>query len=584
MYEIVIKLPQRPETVGKLVVGNYRIGSSPAAHIQINRPDVSARHALLSVKKDGCFVQDAGSKNGTYLNGKRVGEEPTTVPSDSLIQVGESTIRVRNSKDVAKAVQAANAGQAAPEKSGSGSAAASAPASQPAAQQAPASTEGRNIELLALSGIPYEMRQEIQKIKRKVHEDLLTRVNLKSLTLSSADYEQTRSQAQQTIHAILVELQSKLPKGLDANILEKELIDEAVALGPLEGLLANPAVTEIMVNGCDNVYCEQSGRLYRTDMMFADDNQLLTTIERIVAPLGRRIDESQPLVDARLQDGSRVNAIIPPLAIDGPSLTIRKFSKKPLTIQNLIDYNSITQPAAELLRLSVVIRKNILISGGTGSGKTTLLNVVSNYIPNDERIVTIEDAAELRLSKDHIVRLEARPPNIEGRGAVTIRDLVRNSLRMRPDRIVIGECRGGEALDMLQAMNTGHDGSLTTIHANTPRDALARLETLVLMAGFDLPLRAIREQIASAISMIVQIGRLSDGSRKVLEVAEVTGMEGDVITTQEIFQFDQKGIDDNAKIIGKLCARGVIPTFTQELQQRGLAFDIGMFTEDDDDE
>jgi len=332
-----------------------------------------------------------------------------------------------------------------------------------------------------------------------------------------------------------------------------------------------------VANGGSQIYVEKAGNIYLTDLMFADNIQLLTVIERIVAPLGRRIDESQPLVDARLPDGSRVNAIIPPLAIDGPCLTIRKFSHDVLTAEMLIGFGSLSREMAEFMRLAVLLRKNILIAGGTGSGKTTLLNTLSNYLPNHERIVTIEDAAELKLQKDHIVRLESRPPNIEGRGQITIRDLVRNALRMRPDRIVVGECRGGEALDMLQAMNTGHDGSLTTVHANSSRDAIARLETLVMMSGFDLPLRAIREQIASALSLIIHISRMKDGTRKVKAITEVTGMEGDIITIQEIFVFQQTGLDADGKVQGRHVACGIVPTFIEEIQSAGIPFDIGIF-------
>jgi pilus assembly protein CpaF len=306
-----------------------------------------------------------------------------------------------------------------------------------------------------------------------------------------------------------------------------------------------------MVNGYNNIYIEKGGKIIKSDKKFSDDEAVLKTIERIVTPLGRRIDESMPYVDARLPDGSRVNAIIPPLAIDGPTITIRKFSKKKLSADDLINFGSITKEAVEFLKEAVVKRKNILISGGTGSGKTTLLNILSSFIPSDERIITIEDSAELKLLQEHIVRLEARPANIEGKGEITIRDLVKNALRMRPDRIVVGECRGGETLDMLQAMNTGHEGSMTTVHANSPRDAISRLEVMVLMAGTDLPLKAIREQIKSAIDIIVQQARLKDGSRKVTYVSEITGMDGDVILMQNVFEFEEIGFKDN-KIIGNL--------------------------------
>jgi len=357
-------------------------------------------------------------------------------------------------------------------------------------------------------------------------------------------------------------------------------VNEAIGLGPLEELIAIAEINEVMVNGPDNVYVEYKGKLFRTDMAFAENHQVVAAIERIVSPLGRRIDESSPMVDARLKDGSRVNAIIPPLSLVGPTITIRKFSKTPLQVKDLVSYGSLSNDIAKFLDICVKIRKNIIISGGTGSGKTTLLNILSSFLPNSERIVTIEDAAELQLRQEHVVRLESRPPNIEGKGEINIRDLVRNSLRMRPDRIVIGECRGGEALDMLQAMNTGHDGSLTTIHANSPRDALARLETLVLMAGFDLPLRAIREQIASAITVIVQISREKDGTRKVTHVSEITKMEGEIITMQDIFVYKQEGWSPDGKTMtGKHMPTGNVPTFMEEIKRANLDLDISIFSD-----
>jgi pilus assembly protein CpaF len=347
----------------------------------------------------------------------------------------------------------------------------------------------------------------------------------------------------------------------------------------LEELLADETVTEIMVNRKDQIYVEQKGKLTLSEKKFISDEQVRGVIERIVAPLGRRIDESSPLVDARLKDGSRVNAVIPPLALKGPCITIRKFSKKPFKVHDLIRFGSMTNKMGEFLELAVANRQNIFISGGTGSGKTTLLNVMSGFIPEDERIVTVEDAAELQLPQEHVVSLESRPPNIEGKGAILIRDLVKNCLRMRPDRIVVGECRGGEALDMLQAMNTGHDGSLTTAHANSPRDALSRIETMVLMAGMDLPTRAIREQMASAVNLIVQQSRMTDGSRKITYITEITGMEGDKITLQDIFLFKQTGYDkEKQKVIGEYVATGMVPKFIDKLRSRGLNVNLEMFS------
>jgi pilus assembly protein CpaF len=360
--------------------------------------------------------------------------------------------------------------------------------------------------------------------------------------------------------------------------LVQEIIDDVLGLGPIEKFLNDAAVTEIMVNGPEKIYVERQGKLTLTGSRFSDEEHLRRVIERIVTKVGRRIDESSPLVDARLSDGSRVNAIIPPLAVNGSSLTIRKFGQVPLTVNNLISLGSMSPEMAELLQACVRARLNIIVSGGTGTGKTTMLNVLSSFLPSDERIVTIEDAVELQLQQDHVVRLESRPRNIEGKGEITIRDLVRNSLRMRPDRIVIGEVRGGESLDMLQAMNTGHDGSISTVHANSPRDAISRLETLVLMAGMDLPLRAIREQIASAVNVIVHISRLRDGTRRVTHVTEVQGMEGDIVTLQDAFTFDYSaGIDANGRFLGRAQPTGVRPRFVDHFAELGIQISPAVF-------
>lgn len=364
---------------------------------------------------------------------------------------------------------------------------------------------------------------------------------------------------------------------VDAKKVVQELINDVTGYGPINPLLLDPDVTEVMVNGPYMVYVEKKGKVQLTDVKFRDNDQVMYVIEKIVAPLGRRIDESSPMVDARLPDGSRVNAIIPPLALNGPTITIRKFSKDPYTIENLIEFGTVTRDMAQFLDACVKARLNIFISGGTGSGKTTTLNVLSGFIPNDERIVTIEDAAELQMSQDHVVSLESRPPNIEGKGAITIRNLVKNSLRMRPDRIVIGEVRGGEALDMLQAMNTGHDGSLATGHANSPRDMIARLETMVLMAGMELPIKAIRQQIAGAIDLIVQQARLKDGTRKVINITEVQDLEGDVVVLQDIFTFTQQGLDKSGKIIGKMVSTGIRPKFYERLEASGISIPPSIF-------
>lgn len=381
------------------------------------------------------------------------------------------------------------------------------------------------------------------------------------------------------IHSILEEIHQQENIPLEGRIKEslfREVLFEIIGFGPIQPALNDQEVTEVMVNGPHQVYIEKSGKLSKSNIQFKDNDHIIRIIEKIVYPLGRRIDHDSPMVDARLPDGSRVNAVIPPVAIDGPSITIRKFSKEKLTVENLIAFGSITPTAADFLKACVEARLNIIISGGTGSGKTTLLNILSGFIPRSDRIVTIEDSAELQLQQDHVVRLETQPPSLDNKGEITIRDLVRNSLRMRPDRIVVGEVRGGETIDMLQAMNTGHDGSLTTLHANTPRDALSRLETMAMMSGMDLPIRVIREQIASAVDLIVQQSRFTDGSRKVTHITEVAGMEGDTIVMTDVFKFKQAGVEDE-RILGTIQATGIRPQFSEHLQAAGFEMTAEMF-------
>jgi pilus assembly protein CpaF len=375
----------------------------------------------------------------------------------------------------------------------------------------------------------------------------------------------------------LKERRKDIPAGQNTAELKKSVLDAALGLGPLEDLLIDPSVTEIMVNAPDRIYVEKAGKLQLTQVTFLNRSAIHTAIERIVGPLGRRIDESSPMVDARLADGSRVNVIIPPLALDSPLVTIRKFPEKRMTIEDLMQRGALTEVMAEFLRLCVVSEKNIVISGGTGSGKTTLLNILASFIPDGERIVTIEDSAELQLPQEHVARLETRPPNIEGKGAVSIRDLVKNSLRMRPDRIVVGECRGGEALDMIQAMSTGHDGSMTTLHANSPDDALRRLETMMMMAGMDLPLKAIRDNIFAAVHIVVQASRFSDGTRKISSIAEISAMYDGNIQLQEIFTFHRSGLRQDGSVEGKHVPTGVIPTFVDELRDAGVGVDMSLF-------
>jgi len=419
-------------------------------------------------------------------------------------------------------------------------------------------------------------QHSFQEMKSRLHRTLINRMDLTKL--SSLTSEQVHAEVSRLAEVVLA--QEAMP--LSASERERLVNDvqhELFGLGPLEPLLKDPTVSDILVNSHDMIYIERRGKIEATNVRFKDDEHLMRVIERIVSSVGRRIDESSPMVDARLQDGSRVNAIIPPLSIDGPVLSIRRFGADPLRMAALVENKALTRDIADMLQMVVHARLNILISGGTGAGKTTLLNALSAFIPENERIVTIEDSAELQLQQPHVVRLETRPPNIEGKGEVTQRDLVKNALRMRPDRIVIGEVRGGEAIDMLQAMNTGHDGSLTTVHANTPRDAVARLETMIQMTGMRLSDRAMRQQIASALNLVVQVARLSDGSRRVTSISEITGMEGETITMQEIFMFERSGVDQQGQVIGRFRPTGIRPRFAERLKASGLQLPRVFFEE-----
>jgi len=417
-------------------------------------------------------------------------------------------------------------------------------------------------------------RTEYQQVKADLHRKILDRLDLEKLgrTPSDAARDEVLLLIRNTVNSEAVPLSFA-----ERERLAREILDEIFGLGPLEPLLKDPTISDILVNGFDKVYVERAGKIESTGLSFKDDAHLMQIIDRIVSRVGRRVDESSPMVDARLGDGSRVNAIIPPLAIDGPCLSIRRFGRDPITARNMIENKTLTEPMLELLSAVVKGRLNLVVSGGTGAGKTTLLNVLSGYIPNTERIVTIEDAAELQMKQEHVVRLETRPPNIEGKGAVRQRQLVINSLRMRPDRIIVGEVRGEEAFDMLQAMNTGHEGSLTTVHANSPRDAMARLESMFSMANLNLPERAMRQQIASAIHAVVQVSRLSDGTRKVMSISEVTGIESEVIMMQDIFLFDRRGIDEGGKVRGAFRASGIRPKFADRLATAGCRLRPAMF-------
>ena len=533
----------------ELADGSYIIGRGESCRIRFNFPDVSDRHAILTVRDGAVSIEDLNSVNGTYVNGEPI-DRRFVLDGSHVVQIGSSMLRVSND----------DAGEVREE--------------EPVVEEEPKE------ESEPQASDP--MRDLRRSVQDQIQRELLKRMDMKRLTEQGADRDRFEEVAQEKIRQIIDEVIAKdrLPAGIDPLRLEEDVFNEAMRLGPLEGLLNDDSVSEIMVNGPSKVYVERNGRLELSDCQFTDDASVLAVIERIVAPLGRRIDESQPYVDARLSDGSRVNAIIAPLSLSGPTITIRKFAKKALTPEDFIRFGTWTHNMAEFMKLCVLLRKNIIVAGGTGSGKTTLLNLLSGYVPENERIVTVEDAAELRLQQPHVVRLEARPANIEGKGAVTIRDLVRNCLRMRPDRIIVGECRGGETLDMLQAMNTGHDGSLTTVHANSPRDVISRLETMVLMSGMDLPSRAIREQIASAVDIIIHESRLSDGSRKVVAISEVTGLEGSQIVMQDLFTFRQTGIGERGKIIGDFAPTGAMPTFFDQLAGRGFSVEPRMFDPD----
>ena len=536
----------------ELEEGTYLIGRGESCRVRFPSPEVSERHAILTVRAGCAVLEDLHSANGTFVNGEAI-DRAVTLDSGMVVQIGGCMLRISDGED-------------------------------PVAEDAPAPAETdvppAEDEADEPPEDPYRaLRRDVQA---QIQRELLKRMDMKRLTVEGVDREGLEETARDRIRAIIDEVvgNGRLPQGIDPIRLEEDVFNEAMRLGPLEELLADDSVSEIMVNGPSRVYVERNGRLELSDCQFTDSANVMAVIERIIAPLGRRCDESQPYVDARLADGSRVNAIIPPLALSGPTVTIRKFSKKAMSVADFIRYGTWTHNAAEFMRLCVLLRKNVIVAGGTGSDKTTLLNLLSGFIPPTERIVTVEDAAELRLRQPHVVRLEARPPNIEGKGAVPIRDLVKNCLRMRPDRIIVGECRGGEALDMLQAMNTGHDGSLTTVHANSPRDVISRLETMVLMSGMDLPSRAIREQIASAVDIIIHESRLSDGSRKVVAISEVTGLEGNQIVMQEIFAFAQEGVGADGRILGRLKPTGAMPTWFDQLRSRGIVCDPAMFDPD----
>ena len=532
----------------KLTAGSYRIGKSADCEILVTDHHVSRHHADLIVGESAAHISDAGSTNGTWKGSEQLDDDCLMAAGDHF-RVGGTTISVLKCNG--------------------------------ASAQLPEVTVSESSEVPpgfdVSPPVAISLGDRVVDFKRTVHAKLLDYLGLhKRAVMHTMSASELRKEAAKAADEVIRNERLPLPAGLPRSQLIEEIVAEAIGLGPLEPMMDDESVTEVMVNGHDQIYVERSGKIEQSKARFTDDASLMSIIERIVTPLGRRIDEGSPMVDARLPDGSRVNAIIPPLSLVGPVLTIRKFARYRYTTEDLIDFGSLTPEMAEFLKVCVEQRRNVVVSGGTGSGKTTTLNVLSNFIPVEDRIVTIEDAAELQLNQEHVVSLESRPANIEGKGQVVIRDLVRNALRMRPDRIVVGECRGGEALDMLQAMNTGHDGSLTTAHANSPRDVLTRLEVMILMSGIDIPLRALREQIASAINIILQQTRFGDGKRRVTSIVEVDGMEGDTILLQPIFSFKQTGRDETG-IKGEFQGCGYAPHFYTELESAGIQLDRSIF-------
>ena len=534
------------------------IGRQEGVDIRLADKRISRRHAEISEEDGRIYVCDLGSRSGTLVNDVPIAEK-TELHVGDVVKIGNFQFKLE--PDSAPRPQAS--APAGPAKS----AAADAPETAHKLPLYSGDAEQQNLFTEAVMGL-----------SKKVQSRVLELLNVGKDTQNSLSHASMRPRVEGALDQILREIRHEIPPDVNMTALRQTLMDNLIGLGPLSPLLRDNSISEIMINGPDNIFIERKGLQYRTASRFQGEVHLQSIIQRIVEPLGRHIDAASPMVDARLEDGSRVNAVIPPLALDGSLVTIRKFSSKQLTTSDLEKFGSLTHAMSLFLKEAVRARRNILVSGGTGSGKTTLLNILSQFIPEKERVITVEDSAELKLSHENLCRLEARPANVEGQGRVTIRDLVINTLRMRPDRIIVGECRGAEALDMLQAMNTGHDGSMTTCHANNPRDALSRLENMVMMAGFELPSSAIREQIASAIHLIVQQTRLPDGSRKIVKISEVTGRENETILMQDIFTFEQEGFDDKFHVIGRHTATGNIPRFIDDLRLSGdLQLDLSVF-------
>ncbi|PKM03866.1 MAG: hypothetical protein CVV16_07345 [Gammaproteobacteria bacterium HGW-Gammaproteobacteria-6] len=564
MFEVTIETHNCKPRQVRCLHDTCGIGRGDDNPVVLQGWDIAREHATLRIRSGDVFVEVLGGKAPVTVNGTRIQREHGPLAGADIVAIGDYRLRVSANPSVQteqrQRVDALAISTRAPM----------------ADDIAVADTTDRTARNAAVSSAMLEWRQ-------RVHQSLVKQMDLRRVDVRGMSDVALRKKTCELIEEIIGrEFAAILPASISHQRLAKEVLDEAIGLGPLEELLADESVTEIMVNRADEIFIERGGRIERSAVIFTSDKAVLAAIERIVAPLGRRIDESSPMVDARLADGSRVNAVIPPVALRGPSVSIRKFSRNKLTGDDLLKFGSANAAMLEFLEMAVRERKNIVVTGGTGSGKTTLLNILSNFIPDGERVVTIEDAAELRLPQPNLVAMEARPPNLEGRGEVTIRDLVRNALRMRPDRIVVGECRGGEALDMLQAMNTGHEGSLTTAHANSPRDALSRLEIMVLMSGMDLPIMVVRDQIASALDLVVHQRRFPCGSRKITHISEITGIESGVIQAQDLFVFrvrDQGG--EGGRVRGGFVATGAVPEFYEALAERGVPVNLSIFRSDD---
>lgn len=559
MFDIIYQPMNSRRRVFHVAGSGCVVGRSRGMDLSIDSRSVAKRHAEFTQHADGVHVKDLGSSSGTYVNQKRVVDYGPLHELD-IVSLGNVTIGLKKIQPIEPEVK-------------------------PPVQKDSATREHSLDPPAASSNMnSLKSNDRLAYWGQVVHERLLDAMDLRRKDVSRMSDEQLRSESDALITEIIDSLSSEIPDELNIAQLHTHVLNESVGLGPLESFLADNSISEIMVNNHKEIFIERNGRLELSPTHFSSDKTVYSVIERIITPLGRRLDESSPIVDARLKDGSRVNAVIPPLALKGPSLTIRKFPKHRLDFSILERSGSLSQDMVDFLQICVEQRRNIVVSGGTGSGKTTLLNLLSAFIPHTQRIVTIEDAAELKLDQPNLVSLESRPSNSEGKGQITIRDLMKNALRMRPDRIVVGECRGGEAIDMLQAMNTGHNGSLTTVHANSPRDVVSRLEVLVLMGGIEIPINAIREQIASAVDIIIQQNRLSCGKRKITQITEVVGVESNTIQLQEIFKFNSQGLDKEGNTQGCFQASGFIPSFYETLRAQGTQLPIDAFRRNNADE